>query len=85
MTIGELKKILSKYPDNKNVIVTWESCLWEITEDNIYPAEWNDSGNRIKSYIIIDADDNHYKDFYQGRDELDITDPPQGGSGVPMK
>ena len=69
MTIGELKKILSKYPDDKNVITTWESCLWEITEENIYQAELSVSGSRFKSYIVIDADDNNYKDLLQGKEE----------------
>ncbi len=69
MTIGELKKELSKYPDDYNVQVTWESCVWPIYEDNIYqvPIENVVHRKHMKGLVFIDADGNDYKeDFMSG-------------------
>ncbi len=69
MTIRELRKILGKYPNEYEVQVTWESCTWNIEENNIYEAKINDYSKKVEGLILIDADNNDYKDFYQGKEE----------------
>ena len=67
MTIGKLREMLDIYPADWDIAVTWDSCLWELEEDNIYHAKRYIKGQR--KLIIIDADDNQYKDFWQGKED----------------
>lgn len=55
MTVRELIAVLSKYADvNPRVIVTWETTIHEVDEDQVYLSADDD--------VVIDADANAYKE-----------------------
>ena len=56
LSVGELLKLLSKYPKKMKVIITWESTLHKIEKENIYESDMG--------YLFLDADNNFYKKDY---------------------
>ncbi len=57
MNVGELIKILEKYPKHMKVMTTWESTVNGCLEENIYEA--------ITGTLYIDADYNFYKESFK--------------------
>ena len=72
MTVRELIDALSKYADaNPSVIVTWETTVHEIDEDQVYLSADGD--------VVIDADANAYKEkimTQKGWTRSDYEDAP---------
>lgn len=56
LTVGELKRILRKYPDEWRIMITWESTVNEFKRENIYRAH--------TGTLYFDADGNFYKKDY---------------------
>ena len=57
MTVRELIAALSKHADaNPRVIITWETTVHDIDEDEIYLSADGD--------LVIDADANSYKEDF---------------------
>lgn len=55
MTVRELIAVLSKHTDaDRRVVVTWETTIHDIDEDQIYLSADGD--------VVIDADANAYKE-----------------------
>lgn len=54
MTVRELIAVLSKHDADRRVIVTWETTIHDLDEDQIYLSADGD--------VVIDADANAYKE-----------------------
>lgn len=54
LSVGELTEVLSQYPKDMKVITTWESTMHCLSKSNIYESH--------QGYLLLDADDNFYKD-----------------------
>jgi hypothetical protein len=57
MTVGELIRILQKFPEDIQIACTWESTIRSIDAENIYESKFG--------CILIDSDFNYYKDSYE--------------------
>ena len=55
MTIGQLKQMISIYPDHKEILVVEDHKLFELDKKHIGEVNINISGNRFKSYILFDV------------------------------
>jgi hypothetical protein len=57
LTVGRLIDILSKYPKQMKVMITWESTVNELKEEWIYEAK---TGS-----LYLDGDAGFYKDEFK--------------------
>ncbi len=53
MTVRELVAALSKHEPDRRVVVTWETTIHDVDEDQIYLSADGD--------VVIDGDGNSYK------------------------
>ena len=54
MKVMELIEALNKYPQNLEVLITWESTFSDLDNEKIYQAK--------DGTVILDADENFYKE-----------------------
>lgn len=56
MNVRELIEMLSLYPKDMKVIITWESTLKSIQKENIYVSK--------EGHLYLDSDGNFYKEDF---------------------
>ena len=56
MNVGELIEILSLYPQDMKVLITWESTTQALQKQNIYISK--------EEHLVLDADGNSYKEEF---------------------
>ncbi len=56
LTVGGLIDVLSKYPVEMKIMITWESTVNRFEKKNIYLA--------VTGTLYFDADGNFYKDAF---------------------
>lgn len=61
LSVNDLINILKKFPPQMKVMITWESTIHSLEEENIY-VSWRDT-------LLIDGDCNTYKDDFQKGNE----------------
>lgn len=66
MKVYELIALLDRYPPQSDVVLTWESTVRTLTEEQVYISH-KEYGGAPRGATILDADDCMYKQAFAGK------------------